>query len=88
MAQTAWREAQQALLLPIPYFHLVFTVPHELAFLWPANYAALGNLLFQCARDALFEHFTNEQIVELTLVVAIANFTNRFNNGLSLEPEA
>ena len=34
-------------------------------------------------RDALAEHFTDEQIVELTLVAAMANFTNRFNNGLA-----
>lgn len=40
------------------------------------------------SRDRLFEHFTNEQIVEITLVAAMANFTNRFNNGLQLEPES
>lgn len=39
-------------------------------------------------RDALNEHFSSEQIVEITLVVAMANFTNRFNNGLELKPEA
>jgi len=38
-------------------------------------------------RDALYEHFNDEQIVEITLVAALANFTNRFNNGLSLQPE-
>jgi len=38
--------------------------------------------------DALYEHFNDEQIVELTLVAAMANFTNRFNNGLDLEPES
>ena len=36
---------------------------------------------------ALVEHFTSEQIVEITLVAAMANFTNRFNNGLGIEPE-
>jgi uncharacterized peroxidase-related enzyme len=40
------------------------------------------------SRDHLFEHFTNEQIVEITLVAAMANFTNRFNNGLMLQPES
>lgn len=35
----------------------------------------------------LYEHFNDEQIVELTLVAAMANFTNRFNNGLGLKPE-
>lgn len=38
-------------------------------------------------RDALTEHFSSEQIVEITLVAAMANFTNRFNNGLELKPE-
>jgi uncharacterized peroxidase-related enzyme len=39
-------------------------------------------------RQGLFAHFTNEQIVEITLVAAMANFTNRFNNGLMLRPES
>ena len=40
------------------------------------------------SRGALREHFNDEQIVEITLVAAMANFTNRFNNGLDLQPEA
>lgn len=39
-------------------------------------------------RATLREHFTDEQVVEITLVVAMANFTNRFNNGLEIFPEA
>ncbi len=35
----------------------------------------------------LFRSFNDEQVVEITLVVAMANFTNRLNNGLDLEPE-
>jgi uncharacterized peroxidase-related enzyme len=35
----------------------------------------------------LFGHFNDEQIVEITLIVAMANFTNRLNNGLGLLPE-
>ncbi len=35
----------------------------------------------------LAEHYNNEQIVEITLVAALANFTNRFNNGLGIDPE-
>jgi len=38
-------------------------------------------------REVLFEHFSDEQIVEITLVAAMANFTNRFNNGLGVLPE-
>src|SRR5690242_16673303 len=40
------------------------------------------------SRQELLEHFTSEQVVEITLVAAMANFTNRFNNGLQILPEA
>ena len=40
------------------------------------------------SRETLFTHFSEEQIVEITLVAAMANFTNRFNNGLRILPEA
>ena len=39
------------------------------------------------AREAMGQHFTDEQIVEITLVIAMSNFTNRFNNGLNILPE-
>jgi uncharacterized peroxidase-related enzyme len=35
----------------------------------------------------LFTHFNDDQIIEITLVAAMANFTNRLNNGLGLQPE-
>jgi len=40
------------------------------------------------SRAALAAHYAGEQIVELTLIAALANFTNRFNNGLELQPES
>lgn len=42
----------------------------------------------EAAREEMFQHFTHEQIVEITLVAAMANFTNRFNNGLEILPAA
>ncbi len=38
-------------------------------------------------RAALSEHFRDEQIAEMTLVICTANFTNRFNNALQIHPE-
>jgi len=35
----------------------------------------------------LKKHFNEQQIVELPLVIAIANFTNRFNDALRMEPD-
>lgn len=37
--------------------------------------------------QALRTHFSEEQIVELTLVVAVANFTNRVNDALRVDPD-
>lgn len=39
------------------------------------------------ALEELRQHFSEDQIVELTLVACMANFTNRFNDGLQLEPD-
>jgi uncharacterized peroxidase-related enzyme len=39
-------------------------------------------------RSALAAYYSDEQMVEITLVAAMANFTNRFNNGLGIEPAA
>lgn len=38
-------------------------------------------------REHLKQYFNDEQLVELTLVVSLANFTNRFNNGLNVQIE-
>ena len=35
----------------------------------------------------LKQYFSDDQIVELTLTVAISNFTNRFNDALSVTPD-
>jgi uncharacterized peroxidase-related enzyme len=59
----------------------------------PLEQAALQyarNMTRACAGSSaadLAGHFTEQQIVELTLVVAMANFTNRFNNGLAVQVE-
>ena len=47
----------------------------------------VGGQVIADTRDALNDHFSSEQIVEITLIVSMANFTNRFNNGLELKPE-
>jgi uncharacterized peroxidase-related enzyme len=39
------------------------------------------------AINELKHHFNDDQIVELTLAISIANFTNRFNNALLITPD-
>jgi len=48
-ARAKWLAAEQALLLPVPYCHLVFTLPHTLNPLVRVNQRALYHLLFQAA---------------------------------------
>ncbi len=37
--------------------------------------------------EDLKKYYTEDQIVELTLVICVANFTNRFNDALQIEPD-
>jgi len=37
--------------------------------------------------EDLGKYYTEDQIVELTLVICAANFTNRFNDALQIEPD-
>jgi putative transposase/transposase-like zinc-binding protein len=48
-----WLAAQRADLLPIPYFHVVFTLPHDLNALAQGNPRVIYALLFRAAADTL-----------------------------------
>lgn len=55
------------------------------------DYAVQVTSNFQYIRDKIFEdlrkHFTEEQIVELTLRIALCGFFNRFNDALQIDTE-
>jgi hypothetical protein len=51
----AWLQAQASVLLPVPYFHVVFTLPHALNLLIRQNRARLYELLFAAASATLLE---------------------------------
>lgn len=50
-----WLEQRCRELLPVPYFHVVFTVPHELNPLALANPGRFYNLLFASASETLLD---------------------------------
>ncbi len=37
--------------------------------------------------EKLQKFYNEDEIVELTLVICVANFTNRFNDALQVEPD-
>lgn len=52
-AAKRWLEARQADLLPVPYYHVVFTLPEPIRSMAYQNKAVIYNLLFQAASEAL-----------------------------------
>ena len=53
LTKERWLAARQADLLPIPYFHVVFTLPHDLNALAQGNPRVIDTLLFRAAADTL-----------------------------------
>jgi hypothetical protein len=59
LARAEWLKLRAAELLPIPYFHLVFTLPSQIADLALQNKRLLYGLLFQAASQTLREVAAN-----------------------------
>jgi hypothetical protein len=53
LARAAWLEARQAELLPVPYFHVVFTLPVPAAEIAFQNKRVVYAILFRAAAEAL-----------------------------------
>lgn len=58
-ARDAWRQAQLAELLPVPYCHLVFTLPHALNGLAQRHSRWVYRTLMQCTAATLTEFAAN-----------------------------
>jgi putative transposase/transposase-like zinc-binding protein len=59
LAREEWLQQRRAELLPVPYFHLVLTLPHELNGLVLANPRPLLDLLFQAGAQTLLQFGRN-----------------------------
>jgi hypothetical protein len=53
LAKARWLDARLAELLPVPYFHVVFTLPEQLASVALQNKRVVYNLLFSAAAETL-----------------------------------
>ena len=54
-ARDQWLEERRKELLPVGYFHVVFTIPHELSWLALQNKKVVYNLLFRTSAATLLE---------------------------------
>ena len=78
----AWVEDRKQDLLPVPYFHVVFTVPDKLNGLFIEHPADLYNLLFACTWETIAQ-FSYTQLHAETGMVAILH---TWGQNLSLHP--
>ena len=70
-AARQWLAQQEAALLPVPYFHLVFTLPHALNLLIRQNQRALYTLLFAAASQTLLEFGRNRFQAQLGITAVL-----------------
>jgi hypothetical protein len=61
LTQAAWVEKRMEYVLPTHYFHVVFTLPHEIAALALRNRKMIFNLLFSAAAHTLLEFGNDDQ---------------------------
>ena len=70
-----WLEQQTRHLLPVQYFHVVFTLPAEVAAVALVNPVTVYNLLFQAARETLMEVAANPKHLGAALGVLMVLHT-------------
>jgi hypothetical protein len=88
LAKERWLAARRAELLPVPYFHLVFTLPHELNALAQGNPRALYGLLFQSVSDTLTEFGENPRWLGGAIAATLVLHTWGQNLGAHLHIHA
>lgn len=74
-----WLEAQLASLLPVTYYHCVFTLPEELHALVLLNPTRLYPLLFDCASQALLEFGRNRLGGDLGITAVLHTWGQQLN---------
>jgi hypothetical protein len=66
-ARDRWVAKRQAEVLPVGYFHVVFTLPHELSPLALQNKKEIYRLLLQASADTLLEVAANPDHLGATI---------------------
>lgn len=83
-AAVAWLAQQAATLLPVPYFHLVFTLPHVLNGLIGQNRAPLFKLLFDAASRTLLEFGSQRLDAQLGITAVLHTWSQTLGDHYHL----
>lgn len=78
----AWIEERKQDLLPVPYFHVVFTVPDQLNPLFMADGAMMYNLLFRTVWETMNQFFLTRLHTEGGMIAVL----HTWGQNLSLHP--
>lgn len=85
-ASARWLEARAAELLPVPYFHLVFTLPDALNSIALANPRVVYDLLLRCSAETVLEVAANpDHLGARTGVLAVLH---TWGQALQFHPHA
>ena len=78
-----WLQARRAELLPVPYFHVVFTLDHGLNFLVGYNDKLIPNLLFNAATQTL-QQFAHQRGGTIGITAVLHTWDQKLNRHLHL----
>jgi hypothetical protein len=85
-ARERWLAARERELLPVPYFHVVFTLPHELNTLCLRNARVLYDLLFGASAAAVLEVAANPK--RLGARIGFISILHTWGQNLLLNPHS
>ena len=72
-------------LLPVKYFHAVFTIPSQLRILFIYNKKLLYNLLFRCVKETLFE-FALDPRQKMEAKLGLVSILHTWNQKMQFHP--
>jgi hypothetical protein len=84
LAKAQWLEKQTSELLPVGYFHLVFTLPHELNRLVLAHKKIGLNLLFKAVSETLLEFGQTRLKGTLGIIAVLHTWDQRLKDHFHL----
>lgn len=84
LAKERWILAREAELLPVPYFHVVFTLPQELHELVMYNRTAMFNLLFKASAEALRQLAADKKYLDAE--IGFTSLLHTWGQNLTFHP--
>ena len=85
-ARARWLEQREAELLPVPYFHVVFTLPKQIGYLALQNARTIYNILFRAAAQTLLETAADPRLLGAS--IGFLAVLHTWDQNLHLNPHS